>query len=99
MRKLIFGGLCLLILCKFFVHSFCYAENVPQKVSPLHSHPSLEAVSDVLWAASLVKFQELLKTDPESARAELQDIATASPPERKTLHAARIVKRISMRVI
>ena len=29
----------------------------------------------MLWAASLVKFQKLLKTDPESARAELQNVS------------------------
>ena len=75
MKKMIFGGLCLLILCQLSVYSFCYAENAPQKVSPPHLPHSLETISDVLWASSLVKFQELLKTDPELARAELQNVS------------------------
>ena len=74
MKNVMFGSLCLLILCKFSVHSFCYAENAHQKVSP-HSHPPLQAMSDVLWEASLVTFQELLKTDREAAHAELQKVA------------------------
>jgi len=74
-KNVMFGALCLLILCKFSVHSVCSAENAPEKVSPAHSPPPLEAMSDVLWEASLVTFEELLKTDPESARAELQNIS------------------------
>lgn len=69
------GSLCLLILCKLSIPSFCYAENAPQKASPPHAPPPLEAISDLLWESSLVTFQELLKTDPESARAELQNVS------------------------
>lgn len=75
MKNVMFGSLCLLILCKFSVHSFCYAENAPQKVSPTHSPPPLEAISDELWAVSLSTFEERLKTDLKAARAELQNVS------------------------
>lgn len=82
MKNVMFGSLCLLILCKFSVHTFSDAENAPRLTNDRSSQkgsrpspPPLEAMSDVLWEASLVTFQELLKTDPESARAELQNVS------------------------
>lgn len=73
MKNVIYGTLSLLILFTLSVHSFCYAHEDPKKASS-DSSP-LQAISDELWKASLVTFGELLKTDPESARTELQNVS------------------------
>lgn len=63
------------LLYNLFVLPFCPKADAKEKVSSPHSHAPLEAISDALWADSLVTFEERLKTNPKTARTELQRVA------------------------
>lgn len=75
MRILIFFLFGLVLLYNLFILPFYHVADAKEKGVPPHSHAPLEAISDALWADSLVTFQERLKTNPKTARAELQSVA------------------------
>ena len=75
MRFLNFRLLGWVLLCNLFIFPFFHTADAKEEVNSPHSHVPLEAISDVLWADSLATFQKFLKTDPESARVELQNVS------------------------
>ena len=60
-----------LIICSIYI-AFCGIGAFSLYSNDAYSH---QDIGDEIWADYLQAFQKLLKTDPEAARAELQDVA------------------------